>query len=71
VLPNPGKYNRSEMPSGPSSFDIYVKCVRYKRKRNLEIAFLCYSRDFVTSVIVITEFDCLDMSSTCMELSSG
>jgi hypothetical protein len=28
------------------------------RKRNLETAFLRYSRDFVTSVIAITEFDC-------------
>jgi hypothetical protein len=55
VLANPGKYNRSETPSGPSSFDIlYLNA----RKRNLEIAFLRYSRDFVTSVIVITEFYC-------------
>jgi hypothetical protein len=30
VLANPGKYNRSETPSGPSSFDIAVKRVRYK-----------------------------------------
>jgi hypothetical protein len=67
VLVNPGKYNRSETPSGPSSFDISVKSVRYKsktlylnaRKRNLEVAFLRYSRDFVTSVIVIIEFDCI------------
>jgi hypothetical protein len=28
-------------------------------KRNLEIAFLRYSREFVTSVITITEFDCM------------
>jgi hypothetical protein len=55
---NPGKYNRSETPSGPSSCDISVKRVRYKReifvrKRNLEIAFLRYSLDLVTSVIFI------------------
>jgi hypothetical protein len=54
-----GKYNRSETPSGPSSFDISVKRVPYNRKRNLEIAFLRYNRDFVISVIVITEFDCI------------
>jgi hypothetical protein len=64
-----GKCNRSETPNGPSAFDISVKRVRYKleifvlylnaRKRNLEIAFLRYSHDFVTYVIAITEFDCV------------
>jgi hypothetical protein len=67
VLANPGNYNRSETPSGPISFDLSVKRVRYKReifvylnarKRKLEITFLRYSRDFVIAVIVITEFDC-------------
>jgi hypothetical protein len=67
VLANPGKYNRSETPSGPSSFDISVNSVFVinvkfmylnARKRNLEITFHRYSRDFVTSQIVITEFDC-------------
>jgi hypothetical protein len=32
VLGNPGKYNRLETPSGPSSFAISVKRVRYKRE---------------------------------------
>jgi hypothetical protein len=32
VLANPGKYNRTETPSGPSSFDISVKRVCYKRE---------------------------------------
>jgi hypothetical protein len=42
-----------------SVFVINVKFLYLNvRKRNLEIAFLRYSRDFVTSVIIITEFDC-------------
>jgi hypothetical protein len=32
VFANPGKYNRSETPSGPSLFDISAKRVRYKRE---------------------------------------
>jgi hypothetical protein len=42
-----------------SVFVINVKFLYLNaRKRNMEIAFLRYSRDFVTSVIAITELDC-------------
>jgi hypothetical protein len=43
-----------------SVFVINVKFLYWNaRKRNLEIAFLRYSLDFVTTVVDITEFDCI------------
>jgi hypothetical protein len=40
-------------------------------KRNLDIAFLRYSRDYVTSVIVVTGFDCISVLMKLIQRSTS